>query len=319
MDSIHTPVLLHEVVDALTKAPAVSEEAKASAKSSAKSDVPVYVDGTLGGAGHALAIAEALKGKVRIVGLDRDEQAIARAAKKLAGSARDIIIENANYRDLDAVLDRHGIAQAHMILLDLGISSDELENSNRGFSFQNDEPLFMTMGDPDKAPFTAKSIVNEWKEEDIANVIFGYGEERYARRIAKAIVTYREKAPIQTSHELAEIVKMAVPFGGRRPGGRPAKIHPATKTFQALRIAVNDELEALKEGLGKAYARLAPGGRIAVISFHSLEDRIVKVFCQAASKEGATILTKKPMTAQPEEIAENPRSRSAKLRILQKN
>jgi 16S rRNA (cytosine1402-N4)-methyltransferase len=206
------------------------------------------------------------------------------------------------------------------ILLDLGISSDELENSGRGFTFQKDEPLLMTMGDPAKYPFTAATIVNSWKEEDIANVIFGYGEERYARRIARAIVTYREKKIIETSGELAEIVKSAVPRFGRSFNGRPAKIHPATKTFQALRIAVNDELGALKEGLTKGYERLAPGGKMVVISFHSLEDRIVKNFFKAlADDSNAKIITKRPIIASPQEIAENPRSRSAKLRILQKN
>jgi 16S rRNA (cytosine1402-N4)-methyltransferase len=193
----------------------------------------------------------------------------------------------------------------------------------------------MTMGDPEKYPFTASTIVNSWKEEDIANVIFGYGEDRYARRIARAIVYYRTKKPIETTVELAEIVKGSIPHFGRGFGGRPVKIHPATKTFQALRIAVNDELGALKDGLAKGYERLAPGGKMAVISFHSLEDRIVKEFFRAcADKEAeravddhdnhssheplALILTKKPITASPQEIAENPRSRSAKLRIIQK-
>jgi 16S rRNA (cytosine1402-N4)-methyltransferase len=310
-ESVHVSVLLHEIVSALNS----------------KTYPFWYLDGTLGGAGHALAIAEAYEKangkKLSIIGLDRDSQAIERAKKILEGKADRLILECENFRNLDAVLDKHApeIMQANQsptmnaILLDLGLSSDELENSGRGFTFQKDEPLLMTMGDPAKYPFTAATIVNSWKEEDIANVIFGYGEDRYARRIAKAIVAYREKKSIETSGELAEIVKAAVPRFGRSFNGRPAKIHPATKTFQALRIAVNDELVALKEGLAKGYERLAPGGKMAVISFHSLEDRIVKqYFKQCAGK----IITKRPITASPQEIAENPRSRSAKLRIIEK-
>ena len=187
----------------------------------------------------------------------------------------------------------------------------------------------MTLGDPTKFPFVAKDIVNGWKEEDIANVIFAYGEDRYARRIAKGIVIYRDKKKIETSMELAEVVKSSIPFGGRVFGGKK-KIHPATKTFQALRIAVNDELNALKEGLKKGFERLSPGGKMAVISFHSLEDRIVKDYFRELAKKAtknfnkdsgevtATILTKKPITPIEQEIAENPRSRSAKLRIIQK-
>ena len=263
----------------------------------------------------------------------------------MEGKADRLILECEDFRNLDAIIGKHAteITRAdqslanqssasqsptmNAILLDLGLSSDELENSGRGFTFQKDEPLLMTMGDPAKYPFTAATIVNSWKEEDIANVIFGYGEDRYARRIARAIVAYREKKSIETSGELAEIVKSAVPTFGRSFNGRPAKIHPATKTFQALRIAVNDELGALKEGLAKGYERLAPGGKMAVISFHSLEDRIVKEFFKdkakkERSKEGKKadqIITKKPIIASPQEIAENPRSRSAKLRIILKS
>jgi 16S rRNA (cytosine1402-N4)-methyltransferase len=267
----------------------------------------------LGGCGHALAIAKALEGRVGIIGFDRDPEAIARAKESLDGKAEQVILMNEDFRRLDTALAKHGIEQVDMILLDLGISSDELDHSGRGFTFQKDEPLLMTMGDPSAHPFTAKDIVNGWEEEDIANVIFGYGEERYARRIAKALVLYRDKKKIETSMELAEVVKSAVP-----PPYRRGKIHPATKTFQALRIAVNDELNALKEGLAKGYAKLAPGGRMAVISFHSLEDRIVKEFYKEQAGSDGRILTKKPVTASPQEIAENPRSRSAKLRVIEK-
>ncbi len=305
MQSIHESVLLHEVIQGLT----------ASNKTGAKggADVPWYLDGTLGGAGHALAIAKALDGNVNIIGFDQDPQAIERDAKTLEGKAKKVILVRENFRNLDTVLDTHGIATVDYILLDLGLSSDELDASGRGFSFQRDEPLHMTFGDPSAHIFTAKTIVNEWTEEVIADIIFGYGEDRYARRIAKGIVIYRTKKPIETSMELAEIVKSSVPGFARK-----SKIHPATKTFQALRIAVNDELNSLKEGLEKGYARLGPGGRMAVISFHSLEDRIVKEFFKKQIKNGGRIFTKKPIQAGDQEVAENPRSRSAKLRIIEK-
>ena len=315
-ESVHIPVLLHEVVEAF------GLNSKFEIRNS---NFPWYLDGTLGGAGHALAIAREFKGKINVIGLDRDLQAIERAKQTFkeygerstekGEAAGQVILEVASFRDLDKILDKHAVQSVDLILLDIGISSDELENSGRGFSFMKDEPLLMTMGDPASYPFTARHIVNGWKEEDIANVIFAYGEERFARRIARAIIAYREKKLIETSGELAEIVKTAIPGFARH-----SKIHPATKTFQALRIAVNDELAALKEGLSKGFDRLSSGGRMAVIAFHSLEDRIVKDFFKGKAVEGiATVLTKRPITASPQEIAENPRSRSAKLRILQKN
>lgn len=297
-ESVHLAVLLHEVVQALT----------------GSSKNPIYLDGTLGGAGHALAVAKALTGKLTIVGLDRDMAAIERAEKSLKGKADKLILECRNFRDLDEVLDTHGIPKVDLILLDLGLSSDELENSGRGFTFQKDEPLEMTMGDPATYPFTAKDILNTWEEENIADVIFGYGEERYARKIARTIVAYREKKQFATSMELAEVIKGTVP-----PAYRRGKIHPATRTFQALRIAVNDELNALKDGLAKGYERLSSGGRMAIISFHSLEDRIVKNFMRDMTKRDGGTTSKKPITATAQEIAENPRSRSAKLRILEKH
>jgi 16S rRNA (cytosine1402-N4)-methyltransferase len=307
MDTVHIPVLLHEVLEAL------GTRDKRQETRSKKQNAPIFLDGTLGGAGHALAIAKAYKGKLTIVGLDRDPQAIARAEKTLKGKAEKVILENLDYRKFDEALDKNEIDQVDLILLDLGISSDELDNSGRGFSFQRDEPLLMTMGDPATYPFTAKDIVNNWAEEDIANVIFAYGEEKFARRIARTLVNYRIKTPINTTAELAEIVKSSVPAFYRR-----GKLHPATKTFQALRIAVNDELGALRQGLEKGYVRLAPGGRMAVISFHSLEDRIVKDFYKKQALTGAKVVTKKPITAIDQEIAENPRSRSAKLRVIEK-
>ncbi len=301
MQSIHEPVLLHEVVEYFGRGLPSPKLPK------------WYLDGTLGGAGHALALAKALDGKINIIGLDNDEQAILRAEKTLANKCDKLILQNENYRNLDKVLEQNGLKGVDLILLDLGISSDELDNYGRGFTFRKDEPLLMTMGDPLKYQFTAKDIVNNWDEEVIANIIFGYGEERFARRIARAIINYRQKKKIETTGELKELVSMSVPGFYRR-----GKIDPATKTFQALRIAVNDELGALKEGLRKGYESLNNGGRIAVISFHSLEDRIVKDFYKEKMKDGAKVLTKKPIIASDQEIAENPRSRSAKLRVIEK-
>jgi 16S rRNA (cytosine1402-N4)-methyltransferase len=279
----------------------------------------IYLDGTLGGAGHALAMAEALKGKLTIIGLDRDPQAIERAKETLKDKAEIVILETEDFRNLDKVLATHKITKVDRILFDLGLSSDEIEKSGLGFSFKKNEPLLMTFGDPATYPFTACDIVNGWKEEDIANVIYAYGEERYARRIAKSIVVHREKKAIETSSQLAEIVRSSVPSSYRH-----GKIHPATRTFQALRIAVNDELAALREGLAKAWNALGGKGRLAVISFHSLEDRIVKEFFKEKAKmkvgkltEGI-IINKRPITASIQEISENPRSRSAKLRIIEK-
>jgi 16S rRNA (cytosine1402-N4)-methyltransferase len=302
MSSIHIPVLLKEVLDGL-------------ALDSKKT--LWYLDGTLGGGGHAKAVAEATKGKVNIIGLDRNVMAIDEARETLKDKSENksekLILACESFANLDKVLDAHEVTSVDRILLDLGLSSDELDNSGRGFTFQKDEPLLMTMGDPETYPFTAHKIVNEWEEEVIANVIFGYGEDRFARRIARSIINYRDKKPIETTKELAEIVKNAVPAFVRR-----GKIHPATKTFQAIRIAVNDELNSLKEGLRKGYERLSTDGIMAVISFHSLEDRIVKEFYKNKALALEATVTKKPITASEEELLNNPRARSAKLRILRK-
>ena len=300
MPSVHRSVLLNEIA---------VELAELDLKSTF-----YYLDGTLGGAGHALKIAEIMKGNLVIIGLDRDEQALERAKIMLSGKANKIILENEDYRNLDKVLEKHDLKQVDAILLDLGLSSDELDNSGRGFTFQKDEPLIMTFGDPAKYPFTATDIVNNWSEEVLADIFFGYGEEKFARRIAKSIVSYRTKARITKTAELNEIIRMSVPVWYRH-----GKTNPATKTFQALRIAVNDELNALKQGLIKGYEYLAPGGKFAVISFHSLEDRIVKEFFREKAKANDDTISKKPITASGQELQENPRSRSAKLRFLEKN
>lgn len=300
--SVHQSVLLHESIDGL-----------------AIQAGDVYLDGTLGGAGHAKCALFKTQGNLTVVALDRDGDAILRTREELVNLAAKgsgkVFVRQASFRDLDMVLDELNIPKVNRIMLDLGLSSDQFEVSGRGFTFQKDEPLLMTFA-RDLAPddLTAAYIVNNWAEESIADVIYGYGEERYARRIARAIVLYREKKKIETTFELVEIVKGAVPLFYRK-----GRIHPATKTFQALRIAVNDELNTLKDGLRKGFDRLGKGGRMAVISFHSLEDRIVKHFNKEKADEGAaTIVTKKPVEASDEEVERNPRSRSAKLRILEK-
>jgi 16S rRNA (cytosine1402-N4)-methyltransferase len=300
---VHKTVLLHESIDGL-----------------AIEAGDTYLDGTLGSAGHAL-YAATVQPTICIVGLDRDPGAIARATKRLEQAKKNgtnIFLINENYRNLDLALDSIGTAlgkehpSVNRIMLDLGLSSDQFETSGRGFSFQKNEPLLMTFKENlTEEDLTAREIVNTWDEENIADIIYGYGEETYARKIAKGIVAARAIRPIETTFDLVEAIKSSTP--GRYHKGR---IHPATKTFQALRITVNDEIGALKEGLAKGFERLAPGGRMAVISFHSIEDRIVKHFYK--EKAGAKIITKKPLTPSETEIKENPRSRSAKLRIIQK-
>jgi 16S rRNA (cytosine1402-N4)-methyltransferase len=295
---MHKSVLLHETIDGLDL-----------------QSGDVVVDGTLGRGGHAIEAFRKEK-KLFLVGIDRDEDAIEESRKKFLAvgiSESSFKLFLGNFRDMDRFIQESRKEYADKILLDLGLSSPQFDVSGRGFTFQKSEPLMMTMEKvPGKDSFTASDIVNTWAEGDIANVIYAYGDERYSRRIARAIVERREIAPIETTDDLAEIVSGAVPSIYRR-----GKIHPATKTFQALRVAVNDELGSLKTGLQTALATLKIGGRIAVISFHSLEDRIVKNFMRDAEKNGqGKPLTKKPITPSDEEIRENPRSRSAKLRIF---
>lgn len=299
--SVHTTVLLHESIEGLD----IHEG-------------DMYLDGTLGAGGHAAEAMKKAHGRLTVIGLDRDRDALARSKEILAVSSTPsskIHLKEASYGDLDKVLDELGIEKVNRIMLDLGLSSDQFEVSGRGFTFQKDEPLLMTFSkNPKEGDLTAKYIVNNWAEESIADVIYGYGEEKYARRIAKGIVNYRTKKPIETTHELVEIVKGAVPAPYRH-----GRIHPATRTFQALRIAVNDELGNLKQGLAKGFERLEKNGRMAIISFHSLEDRIVKHFYkEKADMEQAKLISKKPIEASDGERIENPRSRSAKLRILEK-
>jgi len=291
----HVPVLLHEAVDSLSLKPD-----------------DVVVDATLGGAGHAGAIAATLGKKGVLIGFDLDTDAISRAKKVLEGARPDVHLILGNFRHLGKELERLEIPSITKALFDLGWSSYQLD-SGRGFSFRADEPLSMTYADTPTG-LTAATIVNEWGEESIADILFGWGEEHYSRRIAKAIVARRAHKPFTTSVELAEAITAAVP-----PRYRHGRIHPATRTFQALRIAVNDELGALAEGLRSAWKHLAPGGRIAVITFHSIEDRMVKQMFAAweASEEGKRVV-RKPIRPAGPEISMNPRSRSAKLRVIQK-
>lgn len=295
---MHTTVLLHETIDGL-----------------ALKDGDILVDGTLGRGGHSLEACKRMGASIRQIGIDRDEDAIARAKQRLADADCNGTFVLGNAANIGAILDDLGLATFDKFVLDLGISSDQLDASGRGFTFKTDEPLAMTMlAHPGVDDLTARTIVNEWEESSIADIIYGYGEERYSRKIAKAIIEARSIAPIETTGQLVDIIASAVPASYRR--GKP---HFATRTFQALRIATNDELGSLERALADGFARLAPGGRMAIISFHSLEDRIVKRFNKArVDADEAVAITKKPIVPTEEEIMANPRSRSAKLRIIQK-
>lgn len=277
----HVPVLYQEALDLLAVQPG-----------------QVYVDATLGGAGHTRGILE--RGGL-VLGLDQDPEAVARVqALNLPG----LRVFRKNFRHLKAVLEEAGVEKVAGILADLGVSSFHLDDPQRGFSYQREGPLDMRMGE--EGP-TAQEVVNSLPLEELYRILRDMGEEKQAYRIAKAIVEARRKAPIRTTTELAEIVRQAVGF--RKAG------HPARKTFQALRMYVNDELGALAEFLEQAKEALAPGGRLVVITFHSLEDRLVKRFLK---ESGLKVLTKKPITPTPEEVAQNPRARSAKLRAGEK-
>src|SRR3989344_4579906 len=298
----HSSVLLHEAIDGLNIK---------------KGDV--FVDGTLGGGGHLEEVCKRFAGEkgsgVVMIAIDLDPDAISRASARLTPLNPDIKYAQGNFRNIDTILYSLGVTQVDKILLDIGLSSNQFEDSGRGFSFQRDEPLIMSFKrDLTENDLTAREIVNTWDAENIQAILSGYGEEQFAWKISKAIVARRELKPIETTFDLVVIIKTATPKFYHHK-----KIHPATKTFQALRITVNDEIESLKDGIRKGFERLNPKGRIAVISFHSLEDRVVKQFFKHRQEEGeATAVTKKPITPSKEEILENPRSRSAKLRIIEK-
>ncbi len=292
---MHISVLLHEVLEGLS----IREG-------------DIIVDATVGGAGYTKAFCERVGASGKVYGFDEDRAALERANKICFGY--QFVPCEGNFRAMKEVLATKGVTSIDGCAFDLGLSSFQLEESGRGFSFLRDEPLSMTFREGrDESRLTAEDIVNRFAEEDLANVIFGYGEERYARRIAQAIVDARSKEPLTTTAQLVLAIKAGTPTGYHH-----GPIHPATRTFQAIRIAVNDELGALREGLVAAYDLTASGRRIAVVSFHSLEDRIVKNFFREKAAEGATLITKKPIIPGESEMRANPRSRSAKLRILQK-
>lgn len=270
----------------------------------------LFVDCTVGLGGHTRALLEA--GATRVIGFDRDREALAEAETALAIFGSRVELVHADYRDLEAVLDARGIGEVDGMLADLGVSSLQLDSGERGFSFRADAPLDMRMDRSQGR--TAADLVREATESELADAIFGYGEERYSRRIARAIVRAREEGAIATTGQLAEIVRRAVPRRGHQ------RIDPATRTFQALRIWVNRELEGLDRFLERAAGRLRPGAALVVITFHSLEDRIVKHTLRALARERGlvTVLTPKPMVASEAEVAANPRARSAKLRAVRR-
>lgn len=272
----------------------------------------IIVDATFGGGGHALQICKHLGKNGVFIGIDADKTALKNRREELEETKPTIHLINDNFSNLKEILSSLNIKKVDGILADLGWRTDQFTDGNKGFSFQVDEPLLMTFGNHDDYLFTAYDIINGWQEEDIANVIFGYGEERHSRRIAKNIVQERKKAPIKTTFQLAEIVSKSVPK-------TKSSINQSTKTFQALRIAVNDELGRLEEFLSEASVFLAEKGTLAIITFHSLEDRIVKLrFKDMVRTENFILLNKKPITASTEELTENKRARSAKLRAIRK-
>jgi 16S rRNA (cytosine1402-N4)-methyltransferase len=292
-DTVHKTVLLNETIDGLNIT---------------KGDV--VVDGTLGGGGHTAEIFKRFPKEVKVIGIDADPSAIERALKRI-GNNPNFKSFCGNFRNLDEAISENGFEKVNGFLFDLGLSSDQLDVSGRGFTFKKDEPLLMTFG---KDGITAGEIINNWSEETLETIIKSYGEESFARKIAKAIIEARVDYEIETTGELVGIIESAVPAWYRN-----RNVHPATKTFQALRIAVNDEIGALEEGLAKAFERLQKGGRIAVISFHSLEDRVVKNFFRDLKTEGlGKLINKKPIVPTRDEVVENSRSRSAKLRIIEK-
>ncbi len=295
---IHKTVLLHEAIDGL--------EIK---------NGNIFVDGTLGGGGHFEEVAKRFGGNVVMIGIDLDPDAIIRTKERLSTYSLKVHYVQNSFRNIVSIIDSLGIKKVDKILLDIGLSSNQFEDSGRGFSFQKDEPLLMSFKkDLTEEDLTAREIVNTWDLENISTILKGYGEEQFAWKIAKAIVARREEKPIQTTFDLVEIIKIATPkwYHTRR-------IHPATRTFQALRITVNDEIESLKQALRDGFESLNSKGRMAVISFHSIEDRAVKQFFREREDKGEAVrVNKKPILPTETEVKENPRSRSSKLRIIEK-
>ncbi|MBO5868568.1 MAG: 16S rRNA (cytosine(1402)-N(4))-methyltransferase RsmH [Oscillospiraceae bacterium] len=305
----HVSVLLQECIDGLNIKPD-----------------GIYVDGTLGGAGHSSQIAKRLT-TGRLIGIDRDQVALQAAGERLAPYKDNVTLVHSNFCEIKAVLEELGIPGVDGILLDLGVSSPQLDDGSRGFSYMADAPLDMRMNAQDS--LTAKEVVNTWSQEELRHILYTYGEERYAPQIAAAICRRRSEKEIETTLELVDIIRSALP-----PAALREKQHPAKRSFQAIRIAVNDELGSVEKVMEDAIPLLNPGGRLAIITFHSLEDRIVKSAMVAATK-GCTcppafpvcicgnkpkvkLVSKKPIVASNEELEVNHRSRSAKLRVCEK-
>ncbi len=309
MEFAHKTVLLHETVDMLNVKPD-----------------GIYLDGTLGGAGHSLEICKRLT-TGRLIGVDRDTVALEAAKKRLEAHLDKVTLVHSNFSELRAILDSLDIACVDGMLFDLGVSSPQLDDGERGFSYMADAPLDMRMNRDDS--LTAYEIVNTWPREELRRILFEYGEERYAPLIAAAIERRRAEHPIETTLELASVIRGAMP-----PQALREKQHPAKRSFQAIRIAVNDELNSVSRMMQTAVGRLASGGRLAVITFHSLEDRIVKnsmaeaakgcvcppsfPVCVCGRKPSVKVLTHKPIVSGEQELNENPRARSAKLRVCEK-
>ena len=309
MEYTHKPVLLEECLNGLNIHPG-----------------GIYVDGTLGRAGHSREIAGRLT-TGRLIGIDRDKAALDAAPARLAGHMDKVTLVRGSFGQLPAILSSLGVEGADGMLFDLGVSSPQLDDGSRGFSYLQDAPLDMRMDQ--SAPLTARDVVNGWDQEELKRILWQYGEERYSGPIAAAIVRERERAPIETTGQLAQLIRDAMPAKAKRE-----KQHPAKRSFQAIRIAVNDELGELERLLDSALDALKPGGRLAVISFHSLEDRLVKTayagwakgctcppefpVCVCGRKPRVRLVGRKPITAGERELAENPRARSAKLRVAEK-
>lgn len=305
----HVSVLLHECMDGLDIKPD-----------------GIYVDGTAGGGGHSFEIASRLDSGL-LIAIDRDEAAIKAASTRLAPLGKRATVVKSNYSEVESVCHGLGIEKIDGLLLDLGVSSYQLDTAERGFSYNADAPLDMRM-DKDSS-FSAYNVVNEYSADELKKVIYNYGEERFAPRIASAIVKYRETKPVETTGELVDIIKGAIPAAAREGGH-----HPAKRTFQAIRIEVNGELSIIEPTIKAAVDMLRPGGRIAIITFHSLEDRIVKQtfadlasgctcpknfpVCVCGKKPKVKVVSRKPILPSAEELEVNPRSRSAKLRVAEK-
>ena len=309
MEFVHRSVLLWECIDALNIKPD-----------------GIYLDGTLGGAGHSSQIVQRLT-TGRLIGVDRDTVALEAARERLAPWMDRVTLVHSNFSEIASILDSLGIEKIDGMLFDLGVSSPQLDDGSRGFSYMTDAPLDMRMNREEG--LSAWNVVNEWPREELRRILFDYGEERYAPLIAAAIERKRAEKPIETTLELVDIIRGAMP-----PQALREKQHPAKRSFQAIRIAVNDELGSVDRMLAAAVDRLNPGGRLAVITFHSLEDRIVKSAMNAASrgctcppefpvcvcgnKPKVKVLTRKPIISGKEELEENPRARSAKLRVAER-